>query len=334
MHETLLHTLANAYGLTAEDLHPLTGGHSASQVYGVTLNGQPAVLRILPPQPDNSPPALASILAWQDYLAAQGAPVARPLRSATGQLLEFCNLPNGTYTLMATTKAHGVLAETLPLAEWTPPRLYRLGQGVGQLHALARRYSPPEPALRRAPWDESSNCFYQPPLTHPAQARINAERARVLAHVQALPRNPDSYGMAHLDLHFANFFIDLTDDTITFFDFDDCGYGWYLMDTALLLFDSLVLYEGDDRATFAEHFLQAYLSGYVTAAPLAPFWIAQLPYFLKLAEISIYCMVAPIYDPQNDDPWLTRFMPGRQEWIEAGVPYVDLDWATLAHHWE
>ncbi len=130
--------------------------------------------------------------------------------------------------------------------------------------------------------------------------------------------------------HFGNFFVDPADGfAVTVFDFDDCGYGWAIMDTATQLFDVLVLYDGPDREGFARHFLTHYLGGYRTQRNIDPFWFAQLPHFLKLLEISYYALLAPITTPGEDDFWVAKFMPGRRERIEADVPYVELDFERL-----
>ena len=126
-----------------------------------------------------------------------------------------------------------------------------------------------------------------------AAPAIKARKLEVLAAIDALPKPDDHFTMIHGDFHFGNFFVDPDNDyAITVFDFDDCGYGWPVMDTATQLFDILVLYDGPDRAAFARHFLTCYLRGYRTDRAIDPFWLAQLPHFLKLLEISYYALLA------------------------------------------
>lgn len=40
---------------------------------------------------------------------------------------------------------------------------------------------------------------------------------------------------------------------ITIFDFDDCVYGWFVMDIATLLFDILVVYQGAAKGELASN---------------------------------------------------------------------------------
>jgi len=122
-----------------------------------------------------------------------------------------------------------------------------------------------------------------------SQAVIAEKRAEV---IRELPKDKDGYGLIHTDLHFANFFVDVETGTVTIFDFDDCAYGWYVMDIAMTLLDAMVVHAGTDRAVsteaFAAAFLKSYLRGYTAEAPMSAFRASQLLHFLKLLEIGLY----------------------------------------------
>jgi len=148
--------------------------------------------------------------------------------------------------------------------------------------------------------------------------------------VKDLPRGPDSYGLIHADLHTANLCVDTTSGLVTPFDFDDCCYGWYVMDIAMSLFDVVVLYGEACKRGFAQEFMGAYLSGYVEERWLDPLWVKRLPLFLKLLEIGVYILVERSYELGTNDSWVQRFMPGRRERIVDDVPFVDLPFAELA----
>jgi Ser/Thr protein kinase RdoA (MazF antagonist) len=123
--------------------------------------------------------------------------------------------------------------------------------------------------------------------------------------------------------------VDAEAGRVTFFDFDDCGYGWYMMDIAMLLFDVLVVYDGLDRLRFGEHFLTNLLKGYHAHKPVSLYWIQQLPHFMKLVEIGVYLMLYRSYDPATAGEWVGKFMPSRRERIEQDVPYLELDWGAV-----
>jgi len=151
------------------------------------------------------------------------------------------------------------------------------------------------------------------------------KRSHVLNAIQKLPKTSSAYGLTHMDLHFGNFFVDTASQQITLFDFDDCAYGWTIMDIAMLLFDVLVVYDQPDRHEFGERFLTNVLRGYISFMPDSLFWVKQLPLFLKLLEISMFMtLYRPELMPTGDD-WVSKFMRGRKERIQKDLPYVDLD---------
>ena len=87
----------------------------------------------------------------------------------------------------------------------------------------------------------------------------------------------------------------------------------------------------DATATFVADFFPLFLRGYRQEKALDPDWLAQIPHFLKLREIDLYAAIHRSFDVDHiEDPWVARYMEGRKERIEAGVPYLDVDFAALA----
>ena len=325
---TLLADISELYGVSPDALHPATGGHF-SHVFEYSAHGQACILRITPPNTDVDRHAMQAILEWLAFLAEQGGPVVRPLRSLSGSLIEAVAFAEQTYLAVAFEKAPGVLAEGMSPGEWSDELIQALGCTVGHCHRLAQQYFPARPELKRPQWDSGTSCFNPKEALVDADRLILEKRTQVLNHIQALPKEVESYGLAHLDLHFGNFFVDIPHQKIVLFDFDDCAYGWYIMDLAMLLFDVLVVYDGADRREFGERFLLNLLRGYITQVQVSSFWISQLPHFLKLLEIGLYAMLYREYDTSTADWWVSRFMPGRRERIEQDLPYVELDFEVI-----
>ncbi len=323
---TIINEAAAHYGAAQSPLTPLAGGH-ATAVFEFTRTEAPYVLRIIPPSDETRPEDVQAIQTWVSFLAARGAPVPAPLIADNGQPTVIIDRPEGPYSAVGSEKAQGILAETLPQSSWNSTYFYNLGKTAARLHNLAMNYTPPE-NLRRPDFLSLGDLFSP---DQPASPVVTSRKRTVLATLQKLPRSTEHFGMIHGDFHFGNFFVDPDDNyAVTVFDFDDCGYGWYVMDTATLLFDIAVLYDGDDVDGFAKQFLKYYLRGYQSERALEPVWLAQLPHFLKLLEISYYALLAPIYEPGNqDDFWVAKFMPGRQTRVENDVPYLELDFAAL-----
>ncbi|NJN18509.1 MAG: phosphotransferase [Oscillochloris sp.] len=323
-----LAAIAALYHVSPAQLQPVTGGH-VSHVYAYSDEQRSYILRITPPNPDIDLRAMRATLEWWAFLAAQGGPVPRLVASRNGNVIEVVQSGDQHYIAGAFEKAPGVLAEGMAPGDWSDELFQALGRTVGHCHRLAQQYEPARPEFRRPEWDASGNCFNPLESLDDADERILAERNHVLASIQALPKDRDSYGLTHLDLHFGNFYVDVAQQQILLFDFDDCAYGWYCMDIAMLLFDVLVVYDGLNPLQFGERFLENLLRGYHVAAPLSEFWITQLPHFLKLLEIGIYLILAPGYDPASADAWVSTFMPDRRDRIEHRRAYVDLDFAAI-----
>ncbi len=339
----LLERAAACYALEAGELTPRRGGHFA-HVYGFQRQGRSYVLRLTPPDEDTDLPQMQAALHWLDYLASHGGLAAGPRPSAQGRLIESLEQPEGRYLAVAFAAAPGVLSEEFPLDRWDERLFASLGRSVGRMHALAQGYHPAAGLAARPQWNAGGSLFSRRPSavlrqaqdasTDPALALACRKQEALLNEVEALPlealpQAAESYGLIHADLHFGNFFIEPQSGRITIIDFDDCCYGWYVMDLAMLLFDVLVLYPGADRQEFAGRFLRSLLRGYREEKALERFWLAQMPRLLKLLELGVYIQVQPFYRPGDPDPWTSRFMPGRAERIAGDIPYLEFDFEAL-----
>jgi Ser/Thr protein kinase RdoA (MazF antagonist) len=328
MNEKILERAAAGYGISPERLTPLPGGHF-SHVYEFSKGDQDCILRITPPGEEIDGLAMRAILDWVDFLSAHGAPVAGPILSKDGRLIETIEQDGETYLAVSFEKAKGVLAEELPFEVWDETLVQKLGAAAGVMHALANPYIPASEALKRPAWDQAGNCYHPGETLDPSQAGVQEVRSKIVETVRLLPREVGSFGMIHADFHGGNFYVDVESRTITVFDFDDCCYGWYAMDIAMSLFDILVLYDGQDPQRFGDWFLENYLRGYSGENRLSPIWIERLPLFLKLLETGVYTQVHRFYAETGGDFWVGKFMAGRKERIEREIPYVDLDFSGL-----
>ena len=258
------------------------------------------------------------------YLADHGAFVPEPLPSQNGDLVEVIPSPDGNWLAVAFTRAEGILSEELSLDQWDDGQFQVLGKSIGKMHAIARGYALSK-EMTYPDWKNGGNLF-----SHELQNAfgLKEKQSFVLEQIRSLRKTADAYGLIHCDLHFGNFFLDVPEQKITLIDFDDCAYGWFVMDIAVLLFDVLVLHTGSGKKEYGRHFLRNFLTGYLTENPLSHFWLEQLPLFLKLLEINVYDMVASS-DPDKADEWVMKFMTGRKERLENDLPYIDLDFEEL-----
>jgi Ser/Thr protein kinase RdoA (MazF antagonist) len=262
---------------------------------------------------------------WINYLAAGGASVARAVLSEQGNLVETVDDGRGEQFLATAF----VRARGRPPWEvgWTPALFETYGQLLGRMHALTKRYAPPDVAWMRPQWDDAIMLEVEGYL--PPSDGVVVERFRALMeHLGSLPRDGGSYGLIHFDAHAANMFVDEA-GTITLFDFDDCNYSWFANDIAIVLF--YMATGKEDVQGFTREFMIRFLRGYRRENRLAPVWLGEIPHFLKLREIDLYAIIHRSFDVDNlDNPWCQRFMQGRKERIENDVPYIDFPFESLA----
>jgi Ser/Thr protein kinase RdoA (MazF antagonist) len=205
------------------------------------------------------------------HLSHRGVSVAVPLVQRDGSYVSAVRAPEGIRHLALFTYAPGE-----PL---TPPK---------QTESVARDYGGAVAALHAATDDFSSthqrfaldlDCLLakpldvlQPYLAHrPADWRYLRELGTAvtqrLAPLQA--RGLDR-GVCHGDAQGGNAHR-TPDGTITFFDFDLCGYGWRAYDIAVFFWGAAL---GRTRlgweAQIVDRLCASYLSGYLERRPLSP----------------------------------------------------------------
>ncbi len=259
---------------------------------------------------------------WINYLAAGGAGVAKAIPSVQGNLVEFIEDGQGEHFI--TTAFHKAAGGPPSKAMWNPQLFQAWGRLFGRIHPLTNDYQPTKPARKREAWDSPGNLAVESWL--PAGECVILKKFQVLmAHLASLPKDRSNYGLIHQDAHAGNFYVD-SDYQITLFDFDDCVYSWFIYDIAMVLFYGLMGHETDP--THIELFTSHFLKGYREENDLAPEWLGEIPYFLKLREIDLYAQILFSYGGADkiDHPWCLNYMKGRKEKIQSGQPYIDFDW--------
>jgi amicoumacin kinase len=348
MHPQLLSFACQLYSTSPDVLVPLSGGNS-NAVYKFPLHqtahnqtsqvsktckvsGEVSKFGVLRIGVEDCPPEQTlGMLEWVRFLSDKGAPVTVPLISINNRMLENLEQDGTRYTVTAFEEAEGTLAEKIPPNEWTDKLFQTIGRAAGKLHHTSLRYKPSRLGFTRPMWFDSYEVHEATKLlattTNPAREKL----AALLIELKQLPIESAVFGLIHNDLHFANFLIQ-PDGQVSIIDFDDCGYGWFVMDVAMALFDVLVLYHPsneEEKERFAFRFMRTYLAGYRQEKEIPLFWQSQLPRFLKLKELCIYATLLSYNEIDPPDTWGGRFMRGRSARIASDAPYVDIDFTTL-----
>jgi Ser/Thr protein kinase RdoA (MazF antagonist) len=98
---------------------------------------------------------------------------------------------------------------------------------------------------------------------------------RVMTH---LGDGAGNFGLIHADLHLDNALF--WRDEVRVIDFDDCGFGYWLYDIAVALWE--LRYRND-----YEDFRSALIDGYTQHRPLPPGGLAHLDDFIATREVAI-----------------------------------------------
>lgn len=292
-------------------------GGFENYVYGYTKGEKEFILRITHSS-HRTDGMMRSELHWVNYLSLNGAAVCCPVPSKNGQLVERVEADDDYFLTSAFQRAPGSHIK----AEDKTDALYEeWGRCIGMLHRLTKDYVPDKNYPRRQSW-------YEDPIFYKAKEYLPAEDAwiadklfQLTENIKRLPKDRDSYGLMHTDVHSGNFYF--KDGKITIFDFDDCSYQYFISDIAIALFYCLLYIEPvQERKDFAYGFLKAFLRGYRKENTLSVYWLEKLPDFLKLRELELYVVVYRSCDMADPGPWERNYMKNRRELIKYNVPFI------------
>ncbi len=323
---TILKEALNRYDLPNQDVQRLDGFESF--IFNVHQHGEEKILRIGHDSRRSASDVLGEA-AFLNYLADHSLSVPQVFPDLKGNLAS--TLPAEDHscfiaTLFSKAEGHPPTREA-----WQPELFEHMGQFLGKLHHLSKSYHPASPRHRRFDIKQDFANMEQTGINHlpPQDAPILEVYRDLVKRIQSLPKNPQSYGLIHIDFHRGNFFI--TDEgRITLFDFDDCQYAWFIYDIAMALFYAIPhdCQQEEDRDN-AEIFLSHFWQGYQKENALDESWLEKIPLFLNLREIDLYMIIHRSFDIHNLDPWCASFMENRREKILKHVPYCDIPYCSI-----
>ncbi len=306
------------YGIAPDQINLLDGFESFMFEY--EREGGEYILRLSHSR-RRTPDLIRGEVDWINYLADGGAGVAKAVLSENGELVELIDDGEGDQFLVtAFVKAQGGPVWTTDF--WGEPFFVDYGRLLGRIHRLSKDYVPANSAWHRGVWNDSANLDIREYLEKDGSL-VGERYQELMAHLNALPQDENSYGMIHQDAHGGNFFVD-DDGHITLFDFDDCLHGHFVYDLAMVLFYAVT--NRQDAEEFAPIFWEPFWRGYCEENELDEEWLKEIPHFMKLREIDMYAVLTRDYAPEDwaEDGWVARFMNGRLARIEQGIPYISM----------
>jgi len=320
-HEVLSEA-AQRFGLSTDSLKLL--GDFENYVYEGQIDGVSYILRLTHSSHRSTNMVLGE-LEWINYLAENGVSVAKALHSASGRLAEEIHVDEDYFVASLFQKAKGRLLDRKNPAEPTPEVITEWGRTIGKMHRTTKHFEPSEPRFKRPHWFEDDLMCFEKHLPKEDKHIVNIGYS-LLEYAKNLPRSQDSYGLIHTDVHSGNFFVD--DGKITVFDFDDSSYQWFASDIAIALYYTIWWKCSDchqrDTDMYAKEFLEHFMVGYNEENRLEEFWLREIPFFLKLRDITLYTVFHKKFDKNNLERY-AKLLDGIRTRIEREVPIAVLD---------
>jgi Ser/Thr protein kinase RdoA (MazF antagonist) len=235
----------------------------------------------------DSAAAIGSELVWLTALrAGTDLRVPAPFRTVDGKLTTVAASPDVPEPRVCSVLRW--MDGRLHAAAPRPVHLRRLGSAMARLHNHAAQWQVP-PGFVRIRWDWET--FFGDTMVYgginaaevwdllPGDlrhrfARVATGLRRVMTH---LGEGPGTFGLIHADLHLGNTLF--WRDEVRVIDFDDCGFGYWVYDIAVSLWE--LRYRND-----YPDFRSALIDGYTGHRPLPPGALTHLDDFIAAREVA------------------------------------------------
>ncbi|MCL1793930.1 MAG: phosphotransferase [Oscillospiraceae bacterium] len=252
------------------------------------------------------------------YLAENNISVAKPLKTINNELIISTQNNGKDFNITAFEMASGRFWDKNDPDRWNNKIFFNWGKLMGDMHRLAKdykrsdKYDIPDIFDRDYEgWGSAFDCLKK-------YSKIYKITDELLGEFITFPRDRDSYGLIHCDMHQNNFHID--GDKINLFDFGDNIYAWFVLDIGIALFHALWWGRKDDKGNdFTKAIIDNFLKGYLSANHLSGFWLSKIPMFVKYRQIS--CFVPWFFNPEDIND-------SQREWIyniENDIVFDDID---------
>ncbi|MGU3450765.1 phosphotransferase [Methylobacterium fujisawaense] len=271
-----IHALSRCYGRVFASCALVVPG--ANRTYRLTADDAAYYLRLYRPTGRSAAEIAFEMCLLNEVRPTPGIDVARPVPTADGT--DCARVPfEGVDRVAGLFHA----LDGRPLAD-DPEDVALFGSALARLHGALAGIE----AGGARPLDPATLCAHPVAvLAHiPGGEAVRRAVDRCRAEMLADPATHDlPVGNCHGDARLANAVAQ--DGTIGFFDFDDCGYGPYVVDLGTATWHFV---RGDPAKTAA--LVAALLAGYERVRPLSRMERRALPHFVKLAEIRALLFLA------------------------------------------
>jgi len=288
--DKLLDFAAENYCFDKSTLHFIS--ESTNQIYMFSKDNKGYILRFSQ-RPAENIRHIRAEMDWLYYLSKNNINVSLPLAANNGELAVSARDGGENYIVTSFEMVGGTFWDKNDPDRWNEKIFYNWGKAMGDMHRLTKDYRPANENDTRDIFD-GRFALADAVKSCPTVNKIIEE---LIDEMMALPKDSDSYGLIHNDMHPWNFYID--GDQINVFDFDDSLYGWFALDIGIALYHGLWWGRGNDAGNdFTDAIIEHFLKGYLSANDLSGFWLSKIPMFMKFRQI---CKFSWFYGPENAD---------------------------------
>lgn len=258
-----------------------------------------------------------------EHLIKAGIPAAKPLYIYENEMTLRINYKENYYTICAFEKAKGRLINPEDREPNVYDRkrhknidkiFYKFGKYVAIMHKELGPYNSQMPEFIR---QNVSNHLARKYEAIEEDKSILKRYEKYVEKVNTIPRSKKNFGLVHFDLHTSNFHVYKND--ITFFDFTDTQYAYYMWDIAKVFFSNTPfnLNSKKDLELFSRKY-NNFLKGYKDVRALSMRDIERVKLFLKVMELRMYLGLKEYFRKEPDDiyAWDRGFLKNRKEYIE------------------
>ena len=288
--DKLLEFALTNYNFDKSTLYFISG--STNQIYMFSKDNKGYILRFAQ-RPAEHIHQIKAEMDWLYYLSKNNVNVSLPLKANNGELAVSTQNNGENWVITSFEMVSGTFWDKNDPKRWNDKIFFNWGRVMGDMHHLTKDYIPASKVDTRGAFNGRFSLMDSVKLC-PSVNKITEE---LISEMMALPKDRDSYGLIHNDMHPWNFYID--GNKINVFDFDDSLYGWFALDIGIALYHGLWWGRKNDVGNdFTKTIIEKFLKGYLSSNQLSDFWLAKIPMFVKFRQI---CKFSWFYNPENAD---------------------------------
>ncbi|MBE5321372.1 phosphotransferase [Pedobacter sp. MR2016-19] len=248
--DMVINAAASLWG--AEPQHKLNGTNH--DIYKVTINAEPAVMRVTPVEHRDMDSVLGEI-EFMQFMRGK-VPVPKVIRSADNKLAEQLWIDGQQVIVCMFELIKGLPLNRDIIAQTDIIQLW--GETMGSLRNFSRQYDSQKHYYRRLDGDVLINFAKQRIKKEPHILELLKNK---WAEIQSSQLIQNEWGVIHGDLTQSN--MHFYDNKLYMFDFDECMLAPYLYDIAITIHVTLLSLAGKDNyQTSGENFIKNFLTGY------------------------------------------------------------------------